>query len=184
MFASMHGDGSSAICSRAGKALAAQGKGSVCVLDGNLRAPSLHELCGIERAPGLSDVEDKRYSIGDFAVPAGTANLWVIPSGSPAQDVQRIFGSGQMPILMEKLRKQFDYVLIEAPPLSTYSDAILLGQMADGIVLILEANSTRRDDARIVQHTLKSANVKLLGAILNNRKFPIPESIFPQTIGK
>ena len=50
--------------------------------------------------------------------------------------------------------------------------------MADGVVLVIEANSTRREAARMAKETFESANVKLLGAILNNRTFPIPESLY------
>ena len=178
VFAGVQGDKSSGICSRAGDALAAQGIGSVCLVDGNLRASSLHQLLGAGKGPGLTDAAVKPGPIRDFAVRVGSGNSWVVPPGSPSPDAQRLFSSDQMRLRMAELRKQFDYVLIDAPPLSSYSDAVLLGQMADGIILIVEANSTRRDNARIVQETLKSANVKLLGAILNNRSFPIPEALY------
>jgi Mrp family chromosome partitioning ATPase len=79
---------------------------------------------------------------------------------------------------MAELREKFDYVLIDAPPISSYVDAVLLGQIADGVILVVEANSTRRETARMVKETFEGANVKLLGAILNNRTFPIPEALY------
>jgi succinoglycan biosynthesis transport protein ExoP len=79
---------------------------------------------------------------------------------------------------MRELREEFDYVLIDAPPLSSCSDAVLLGQMTDGVILVVEANSTRRETARTAKETFEGANVKLLGAILNNRTFPIPEVLY------
>ena len=59
-----------------------------------------------------------------------------------------------------------------------YTDAALLGQTADGVVLVLEANATRWRTARKAKQALKDANVKVLGTVLNNRTFPIPEKIY------
>ena len=79
---------------------------------------------------------------------------------------------------MAELREEFDYVLIDAPPVCSYADAVLLGQLADGVILVVEANSTRRDTARMAKETIEGAKVRLLGAVLNNRTFPIPEALY------
>jgi Mrp family chromosome partitioning ATPase len=79
---------------------------------------------------------------------------------------------------MGDLKEEFDYVLVDAPPISSNTDAVLLGQMADGIILVVQADSTRREAARIAKETFESAKVRLLGAILTDRKFPIPESLY------
>jgi Mrp family chromosome partitioning ATPase len=178
VFSSVQGDGSTAICYRVGGVLAAQGTGSVCLVDGNLRAPSLHRLLGAEKFPGLADAAFKPGPIRDFAVGIAGGKFWVVPAGSRRSEAQRLLGSDRMRLWVRQLREQFEYVLIDAPPLSTYGDAALLGQMADGIILVVEANSTRRENARIAKETLESANVKLLGAVLNNRTFPIPEALY------
>jgi succinoglycan biosynthesis transport protein ExoP len=77
-----------------------------------------------------------------------------------------------------ELRKEFDYVLIDAPPLNMYSEGFALGQLADGLVLVLEANATRRETATKVAERLNATEVKILGAVLNKRTFPIPESLY------
>jgi succinoglycan biosynthesis transport protein ExoP len=76
------------------------------------------------------------------------------------------------------LREEFDHVLIDAPPLSQYADAISLGQLTDGLVLVLEANSTRRESAIKVMENVRRSNIQVLGAVLNKRTFPIPESLY------
>jgi Mrp family chromosome partitioning ATPase len=178
VFSSVQGNGSSEICFRAGEVLAAQGSGSVCLVDANLRAPSLHQLLGVGRFPGLADATVKPGPIKDFAVRITGGNLWVVPPGSPAAEAQRLFSSDQLRSRMGELRAEFEYVLIDAPPVSSYADAVLLGQMADGVVLVVEANSTRRETARMAKESFENAKVKLLGAILNNRTFPIPEALY------
>jgi len=76
------------------------------------------------------------------------------------------------------LRDAFDYILIDAPPLNQYAEAIGLGQLADGLVLVLEANATRRESALRVTEMLRAAQVQVLGAVLNKRTFPIPQSLY------
>jgi Mrp family chromosome partitioning ATPase len=177
VFSSVQGDESDGICLRAGAALATQRTGSVCLVDGNLSAPSLHRMLHIRLIPGLLDAALNSGPITEFVVRLAD-NLWALPSGSSNSKTQRALVSVWMRMRLMELRRQFDYVLINAPPLHSCADAALLGQMADGVILIVEANSTRRENARIAKETLESANVRVLGAILNNRVFPIPESLY------
>jgi Mrp family chromosome partitioning ATPase len=178
VFSSVEGNGSSEICCSAGRALAAQGLGSVCLLDAKLRAPSLHQLLGISKFPLLADAATRSGPIKDFGVRVAGRDLWLLPPGSLAAEAQSLLASDRLQARMERLREEFGYVLIDAPPVSSSADAVLLGQMADGVILVVEANSTRRETARTAKDTLEGANVKVLGAILNNRTFPIPEALY------
>jgi Mrp family chromosome partitioning ATPase len=128
--------------------------------------------------PGLADATVKPGPIKDFAKRIAGGNLWLVPPGSRADGAQSLFASDRLRWRMQELRKVFDYVLIDAPPITSSAEAVLLGQMADGVILVVEANSTRRETARTAKETFEDANVKLLGAILNNRTFPIPEALY------
>jgi len=77
-----------------------------------------------------------------------------------------------------ELRKEFDYVLIDAPPLNSYSDGLVLAHLSDGVVMVLEANATRREAALRVAEDLRAKQVRVLGAVLNKRTFPIPDSLY------
>ena len=79
---------------------------------------------------------------------------------------------------VDELREAFDYVLIDTPPLNAYSEGVALGQSADGLVLVLEANSTRRDATARIAERLHSMQVNILGAVLNKRTFPIPDLLY------
>jgi Mrp family chromosome partitioning ATPase len=177
-FSSIEGNGSSEICFQAGQTLAAQISGSVCLVDANLHAPSLHRLFEVNKFPGLLDATGERGPIKDYAVPVGGGNLWLVPSGSPVSERQESFAADRLHSRIVELKEQFDFVLIDAPLLNSHTDAVLLGQMTDGIILVLEANSTRRETARMIKEDLEAAKVKILGAVLNNRTFPIPETLY------
>lgn len=77
-----------------------------------------------------------------------------------------------------ELRTEFDYSVLHAPAAGVYSGTSLLGQASDGLVLVIEANYTRRSSAQKTKELLHGANVRVLGTILNGRTFPIPESIY------
>src|ERR1700730_17290659 len=96
VFSSVQGNGSSEICCGAGEALAAQGSGSVCLVDANLRSPSLHQLFAVGKSPGFADAATKPGPIADFAVRIAGGNLWLVPPGSLAAEAQSLFASDRL----------------------------------------------------------------------------------------
>jgi Mrp family chromosome partitioning ATPase len=169
-------DRSSWICARAAEALAEQADGSVCLVEANLWSPQLHVHVGATNQSGLAEALTAKSPIRNFAIPLGGNNLWLIPSGlvkpGPYPSMERYRER------FAELREAFDYVLISAPAFSRETDATLFGQLADGIVLIVDANHTRRETVRRAKEQLESAQVKLLGAVLDQRTFPIPEFVY------
>ena len=105
-------------------------------------------------------------------------SLWLLSSGPLAGDSPNLLTSERMKARSTELRKAFDFVIVDAPPMTRYADAIVLGQLSDGVVLVLEAEYTRREAARIAVESLRSSGIQVLGAVLNKRTFPIPEKIY------
>jgi capsular exopolysaccharide synthesis family protein len=175
------GNGCSSICAHVADVLAGQKLGSVCIVDANLRSPALPELYGVSNHYGLTDALSRKGPIRDFTKVVRSDNLWLLSCGSLAPDTAdspTMLNSETMKTRITELRKEFDYVLIDSAPLNTYADGVVLGQLADGLVLVLEANSTRREAAVKVAENLRAAQVRILGAVLNKRTFPIPESVY------
>jgi Mrp family chromosome partitioning ATPase len=98
--------------------------------------------------------------------------------GALASDSPNLLASDTLRSRIEELRSDFEFVIVDAPPLTRYSDAMVLGQLSDGLVLVLEADSTRREVASAVSENLRAAKVPILAAVLNKRTFPIPEKIY------
>ena len=171
------GSGCSWMCAHVGEVLAPRGHGSVCLVDCNLRSPGLHRQFGSENHHGLSDALLGSGPIQEY-VHRLSENLWLLSCGSAAEAGVTMLGSNRMRTRLAELRATFDYVLIDAPPLNACNDAIVLGGLSDGVVLMLKANSSRRESARKALQELQSANVRPLGAVLNQRSFPIPEGLY------
>lgn len=172
------GSGCTWMCARVGEVLASQVQGSVCVVDCNLRSPGLHEQFAINNHFGLSDALLRSDPLHQFVRQLSRKNLWLLSCGSTTENWEEKVASGSLRLLITELRAQFDYVLMDVAPTSTCQDGIALGTSSDGIVLVLKANSTRRDIARRALRELKAANIPILGAVLNQRTFPIPDSIY------
>jgi Mrp family chromosome partitioning ATPase len=169
-------DRSSWICACAGDSLASQADTSVCVVDANFWSPQLHAHFGVGNRTGLADALTTEGPIRSFATPLSSGNLWLMPSGSAKGD---LYGHVERcRTRFAELREEFNYILLSAPPLTRETQATLMGQLADGIVLIVEANQTRRESVRQAKEHLETAQVQLLGAVLDQRTFPIPEFLY------
>jgi capsular exopolysaccharide synthesis family protein len=173
-----HGNGCSRTCATAAQTLAQNVSGSVCIVDANLRSPSLARFFGVNHNRGLADFVAGENPVHNFTQRLRPDNLWLLPCGSHASDSVSLLNSDRLKTWLPLLRDAFDYILIDAPPLNQYAEAVSLGQLADGLVLVLEANSTRRDSALRITETLRAAQVQVLGAVLNKRTFPIPQSLY------
>ncbi|MGO9338923.1 MAG: CpsD/CapB family tyrosine-protein kinase [Terracidiphilus sp.] len=173
-----HGNGCSQICASVAEILAKNARRPVCLVEANFRSPALPDLFGTTNHYGLTDAILQKGPIGPFAKLVNDENLWLLSSGSLAEDSPNLLASGRLSERVSELRQEFEFVIIDAPPLTRYSDALVLGQLSDGLVLVLEADSTRREAASVAAASLRSANIPILAAVLNKRTFPIPKAIY------
>lgn len=179
MFAAIDSkDGCSWLCAFIARLLAESVSGSVCLVEGNLRAPSLPKVLGVDNHHGLADALREEGRIRGFAKHVGPNDLWLLSSGSLTQDCPNLLNGNLMKERVRELRKEFEYLVMDAPPLNAYADGMVLGRLADGVVLVLEANGTRREAALRITESLRTSKIPVLGAILNNRTFPIPDALY------
>lgn len=173
-----HGNGCSQLCAQTAETLASNTRGSICLVDANLRSPSLPQLFNTANHYGLTDALRQEGPIRSFTKPLGVRNISLLSCGSIGADAPSLLTSERLKNRFAELRKEFDFVLVDAPPLSRYADAITLGQVTDGFVLVLEANATRREVAQMAADSLRAAQIRILGAVLNKRTFPIPSLLY------
>ena len=169
-------DRSGWICARTGEALAEQADNSVCIVEANFESPQLHVHLASANRIGLAEALDTKDPIRNFATPLRGGNLWLIPSGlvkpgisPPLERYRERFA---------ELREAFNYILISAPAVRRETEATFIGQLADGVALIVEANYSRRETVRRAIEQLECAHVRILGAVLDQRTFPIPEKLY------
>lgn len=154
--AAERGNGCSWICARTGEILSSQTEGPVCLVDANLRTPALHKSLSV----------------------TSRGNLHLLPCARFSSDTNQLLSPDRLQERISELKAEFNYILIDAPPVNLYADAVVLGRMSDGLVMVLEANATRRETARKAKESLEAAGVPLLGAVLNKRTYPIPSFLY------
>lgn len=163
------------ICMDVAKALSSQVTGSVCVVEANSRKPELENIfCRNNGPSGSGDALGSLRSASQNI----SANLWLAPRCL-------LWGerSGQIPAdslarRLSDFRLEFDYTILHGPPAGCCSEAALLGHLCDGMALVVEANSTRRVTAQKTKDILQAAHARLLGVVLSERTFPIPDRIY------
>lgn len=145
-------------------------------VDGNLKLPSLHRYFGLENLVGLSTPVDSA-AVRNLIQPI-QGSLGLLSAGPDGDGARGPWMPGRLRLRLAELRREFSFVLIDSPAVNQRVDAMFFGQMADGALLIVNSNKTRRDTARKAKENLAAAHVKLLGAVMNNRTFPIPHFLY------
>jgi hypothetical protein len=166
------------LCSVAADLLAKSVAGSVCLVEGDLRKPALSDVLGVQCERGLVDSLHQNGPIRGFAKQIGPDNLWLLSAGESVQDSMVLLNSERMKERLREIRSEFNYVVMNAPPLNAFADGLVLGRLVDGVVLVLEANTTRREAAVRTTESLRATSIPVLGAVLNNRTFPIPAAVY------
>lgn len=165
-------DGKTTVITNVAIALAELGM-RVALLDCDLREPRLQDVFGLPNTWGLSSVVSGDISLADCPLEAlvhttEIPSLHVITSGPGTATISGVLASKRLQELVERLRKEFDAVLIDTPPVLQFVDARIAGRQADGVVLVVRANSTDRAEALSAAQRLFEDGTRLIGAVLND----------------
>jgi Mrp family chromosome partitioning ATPase len=173
-------DASFEVCARVGATLAGQAVGTVCLVDADTRAPRLHRYFGVANAEGggFATFVSLNDASGLHAYLHRDSNLWFMPAGLIKRESSPVVSYDQLKGCISKLRAEFDYVLLQSPSVTEQDDAISLGRLSDGVVLVIDEQLTKRTVALKAKEKLVSNHIRMLGAVLNNRSFPIPDAIY------
>lgn len=164
------GEGKSTVS--ANLAVAWSQSGAKVVLVGcDLRKPVLHEMFSIRNVPGLSAVLSGAASLKDAIVSSNIPGLDVIPAGPLPPNPAELLQSKAMVSVIEELEKSYDMVILDGTPVIAVTDAAVMANQVDGIVLVIGSNQVQREMALQAKNLLEQAQAKLLGVIMNKVKF-------------
>jgi succinoglycan biosynthesis transport protein ExoP len=168
------GDGKTTTTVNLAVTLAHQGQ-RVILIDAETRRGTVHEVFGIPPAPGFFDLMYGQASPGECirrVQMEGGGTIDVLPLGSaPSVNPADLLVAARLQPLFERLRGQYDYVLLDTPPLNLFTDAALIGAQADALLLVARADKTDRDELRYSVQQLRNVQVTLAGTILNDVEF-------------
>jgi capsular exopolysaccharide synthesis family protein len=168
------GDGKTTTAVNLSVTLAHQGQ-RVILIDAETRRGTVHDMFGIPPAPGFFDLMYGQASPGECirrVEMEGGGTLDVLPLGSaPSVNPADLLVAGRLQPLFERLRPQYDYIIIDTPPLNLFTDGALIGAHADALLLVARADKTDRDELRYAVQQLRNVQVTLAGTILNDVEF-------------
>lgn len=143
----------------------AQGGKKTILIDGDLRKPALHTIFGVDRAPGLSEFLLAGAGSASL-VDVGVEGLSFLPAGALPPNPADLLGSARFETALASLKAGADVILLAAPPVIAVTDAALLAHQVDGVLLVMQAGKTRRDDARKAKDMLERVGAHLVGVVL------------------
>jgi capsular exopolysaccharide synthesis family protein len=147
----------------------AQTGSAVLIVDADLRRPRVHKIFGLKNTRGLCN-----YLAGDCdlssLVQVALPNLYVLPVGPLPPNPAELLGSPKMRQVVEMLSKNFDYVLIDSPPVASFADSLILSSMVEGVIVVVKAGFTAREMAQRTKMHLQSVGAKILGVVINHIK--------------
>jgi succinoglycan biosynthesis transport protein ExoP len=159
------GEGKSTTAANLAISLAETGA-RVVLIDGDLRLPRLAEYMGIEGAVGLTDVLIGRAELVDVLQKWGRTNLYVLPSGRVPPNPSELLGSRNMEKLLSTLMGDADYVIVDAPPVLSVTDAAVISKFTGGAILVAAAGRTTRGELSSAVTALDNIGNSLMGVVM------------------
>ncbi len=164
--------------------LAQMGK-RILILDADLRKPSVHDVFGLKKEPGLTEILLGRYSwkdairtvadlmIGTLGVEEvigspGLDKISILTSGQFLSNPAELISSPKMSALLDDLRGQFDLVIVDTPPILPVADAVMMGSKTDGVLLVYQVGQIPRLALKRAKQLLEKGQANVLGVVLNN----------------
>ena len=162
---SVPGEGKSTTSGNLALSLAQSGN-KVLLVDCDMRKPSIHKKFKISNSKGLTELIRGRSSFDEVSYKYNE-NLTVITSGSKVPNPSELLASEVMNIFLQEARENFDYVVIDTPPVQLVTDAQILSSKADGTLLVVKAESTKKNQVASSVGLLRKVNATVMGTVLN-----------------
>lgn len=157
-------EGKSTTCINMAISLAKTGS-KVLLIDSDMRKPTIHSLLRLEKSKGLSSILSGMCTVAEAIHSNVRENLDVIVAGTIPPNPAELIGSPNTAELISVLRRHYDYILIDTPPVNVVSDSQLYNSLAVGIVFVIRDNVTTHTDLQRALRSISMANGKVLGFI-------------------
>ena len=159
------GEGKSTVSGNLALVLA-QGESKVLLVDCDMRRPSVHKKFRISNTYGISDLLVGNKKIESVAHKYND-NLTIVPSGKIPPNPAEMLGSKAMTEFLEEMKKHFDYIVLDTPPLQAVADAQILSTKVDGSLIVVRAGVTKKDAVHNAVSIINKVNGNIIGTVLN-----------------
>jgi polysaccharide biosynthesis transport protein len=140
----------------------------VLLVDADLRRPSVHKTLGMGPRSGLSNVLTGSATLENAITRSPIlSNLFILPAGTPPPNPAELLASANMRDLLTDLRDKYDHIVIDTPPTLSVTDAVVLSQRVDAIILVIRSSKTTKQALRRARDILAQVNARITGVLLN-----------------
>jgi len=149
----------------------AQTGAKVLVLDGDMRRPRLHSIFNLDNGTGLSGILSSKMTEAEMMAMVQhheESGLYILTSGRIPPNPAELLGSDQIRNLMAVLKNTFTHIVIDSPPIASFTDGVLLSSLADGVLLVVHGGAASRHIVRRSKQLLTEVGAKIFGVVLNN----------------
>lgn len=175
-----HGAGVTSTAIALSHTMANHCEGDVVVVEATVRKPSASLLLGLQTSPGFIDLLDGSSTIGSACQSLG-GKLSLIVAGHAPRNPTQLLSPARIKPVFDELAERFCFVVVDAPPVDDGSpEALALSSLASGAILVLKAGSSRRQVLEHVKRKMERTGANLIGAILNERRYWIPQTLYRQ----
>jgi len=151
-------------------ALSQQIDGTVLLVDADLMKPSLQNLLGLDVDRGLSDYLRGKAEIPELMINPGIPRLVVLPGGKPLPNSSELLGGPQMQYLVQEMKERYSdrFIIFDSSPILTSADPLVLSRFVDGILMVVEAEKTKKEDLQRAIELLRDKPI--IGTVFNKMK--------------
>jgi capsular exopolysaccharide synthesis family protein len=146
----------------------AQMQKRVALIDADMRNPRIHHIWNVRNDTGLSGFLTSDAPLEDFLIPSNVEGLSLITSGKKTPRPAELLSSSRMDHLIEALRKDFDHVIVDTPPLMPVADSFILAAKCSCVVMVIHGGETPREVVQMARQKLEKSDAVLAGAVLNS----------------
>ena len=140
---------------------------SVLLIDCDMRNPTVHKNFKLSNKVGLSSCISMGTALADAVQATGIENLDALTGGVIPPNPSELLGSERMQHILARASEEYDYVLLDTPPVLPVTDALVLSRMVDGVILVIDSGEVKVEMARDVKNQLVQADANILGVVLN-----------------
>jgi capsular exopolysaccharide synthesis family protein len=174
-----HGGGCTMTAVNFATALSGDPTKKVLLIDVNLRTPNLHDIYKDQGTAELADLVAEYGQVASRIQKVGSGNLYVVSCGGGSIfGPLGLFESSEFEAFLNEVYDIFDHLILDAPPVLMYSECKVLHRMVDGVVLVFECGKVRKQVALRAKKELEDAGARILGVVLNKRKYYIPKWLY------
>ena len=153
-------------------------KPKILLIDADMRRGRLARYLGVQQDKGLSEVLSAQTQINDVLFHIDIENLTFMAAGAVPANPAELLASNSMKDLLAQLRPQFDYILIDTPPVIPVTDPVIISSLVDGMIVVVQAGRTQRGMVKRTAEQLEQSHAKITGYILTGIEYFVPDYIY------